>query len=317
MLANVFRLSRAIREHKIDIVHARSRAPAWSAWLAAKKSGAIFVTTFHNAYGAGSALKRFYNSAMAKGERVIAISDFVADYAARIYGVSKDILHVVPRGVDTESFDPQKVDPSRIETLRREWNVKDQQPVILLPGRLTRWKGQLVLVRALARLKRRDFVCVIVGGGKNTPYGQEVAHEIERAGLGQNVAIFDTCQDMPAAYALADIVVVPSTRPEGFGRVVIEAQAMGVPVIATNHGGTKETVIQSKTGWLTAPNDDRELAQTIDVVLLLTPQERQAMAARAIAHIQGRFTTDTMTLKTLGIYRELLEKRRLISRLGQ
>ena len=308
MLANVSRLSRVIRQYKVDIVHVRSRAPAWSAWLAAKRTGSIFVTTFHNAYGADFELKRFYNSAMAKGARVIAISDFVADYAARTYGVTKNILRVVPRGVDIEIFDAQKVEASRIEALRSAWNLKDHKNTILLPGRLTRWKGHLVLVRALALLKQRDFVCVIVGGGKDTPYGLEVAREIKKAGLENNVVLFDTCRDMPAAYCIADVVVVPSVRPEGFGRVVIEAQAMGVPVIAANHGGAKETVIQGKTGWLTTPGDAEELARTIESVLSLSPKEREAYAARAVAHIRKHFTTASMTSKTIEIYRELLHK---------
>jgi glycosyltransferase involved in cell wall biosynthesis len=307
--ANIARLKRVIRKHKVDIVHVRSRAPAWSALFAAKQTGAILVTTFHSAYGAGSSLKRLYNSAMAKGARVIAISYFVADYAANTYGVAKDILRIVPRGVDIEKFDRQKVEPSRIDALRNAWNLQDGKPVILFPGRLTRWKGHLVLIQALALLKRRDFACVIIGGGKDSAYGKEVAGEVERAGLDKNVSIFDACRDMPAAYCLADAVVSPSTRPEGFGRVVIEAQAMGAPVIATNHGGAKETVIPGKTGWLTTPGNAEELARAIDAVLSLSPKERQAYSSRAIAHIRDHFTTASMTSKTLEIYRDLLQTR--------
>jgi len=175
-----------------------------------------------------------------------------------------------------------------------------------MPGRLTRWKGQIVLINALELLSRRDFACVIIGGGRNTPYGKEVASEIKKAGLENNIFLFDTCRDMPAAYKLANIVVVPSTRPEGFGRVVIEAQAMGVPVIATNHGGAQETVIQGKTGWLTEPGDTKALAQTLDAVLSLPAKVRQGISERAIAHIRERYTTEAMTSKTLEIYRELL-----------
>lgn len=304
--ANIKRLSRVIREHKVDLVHARSRAPAWSAWQAAKQTGVPFVTTFHSAYGAGSALKRFYNSVMAKSARVIAISDFVAAYAESTYGVTRDIMRIIPRGVDIEKFDPQKVDPARVDALRKEWNLPKATPVILLPGRLTRWKGQLVLIHALAQLKRRDYICIIVGGGKEGSYGQELASAITEEGLESSVVILDTCRDMPAAYCLADMVIVPSTRPEGFGRVVIEAQAMGAPIIATNHGGARETVIQGRTGWLTSPGDAEELAQVIDVVLSLSPLERQELAARAIAHIRAHFTTAAMTSKTLAVYRELL-----------
>ncbi|MGB9151971.1 MAG: lipid-A-disaccharide synthase [Alphaproteobacteria bacterium] len=308
MYMNVSHLCCIIREQRIDLVHARSRAPAWSACLAASKTHTPFITTFHSAYGARSKLKRLYNSVMGKGARVIAISDFVADYAERTYGVARDVMRVIPRGVDIEKFDPQRVTPERIDALRRAWNLTSQTPVILMPGRLTRWKGQSVLIRALARSERRDFVCIIVGGGKNSRYGKELAQEIKQAGLGKNISIFDTCRDMPAAYCLADIVVVPSTRPEGFGRVVIEAQAMGSAVIASNHGGARETVIHGETGWLTTPGDALELAHTIDTILAMSPTRRRQLADRAIAHIRANFTTAGMTAKTLAVYRELLQK---------
>jgi glycosyltransferase involved in cell wall biosynthesis len=193
--------------------------------------------------------------------------------------------------------------------LRRAWNLQADTPVILMPARLTRWKGQLVLVKALARLQRRDFLCIIVGGGRESRFGLELAQAIKQENLTQNVAIFDTCRDMPAAYSLADVVVVPSTRPEGFGRVVIEAQAMGAPVIATRHGGAMETVIPGETGWLTAPNDVEELAQALDRALSLSPHARQTISARATTHIRTQFTTANMTGKTLAVYRELLQKR--------
>ncbi|MDD3371260.1 MAG: glycosyltransferase, partial [Alphaproteobacteria bacterium] len=309
ILMNARRLSKIIREHKVDIVHARSRAPAWSAWLAAKETGALFVTTFHNAYGAKSALKRRYNSAMAKGRRIIAISDFVADYAKRTYGVSKDILTVVPRGVDIDTFAPDKVEPGRVAALRKAWDLEGPGFAILLPGRFSRWKGHSVLIEALKQMDRRDVVCVFAGGGKDSAYGHELAAEIAEKGLKNNVRIVDACDDMPAAYLAADVVVVPSTRPEGFGRVVIEAQAMGVPVVASGHGGAKETVIQSKTGWLTPPGDARALAQALETVLALPAAERQTYAVRARAHIRDHFTTASTTSKTLEIYRDLLQNR--------
>jgi len=306
LYANSLRLSRLIRTQKVDVVHARSRAPAWSALKAAQNTGVPFLTTFHSAYGAGSRLKRLYNSSMAKGSRIIAISDFVATYAKSTYGVTQDILRIIPRGVDIETFDPEKVDAARLDALRKEWNLNGTTPVILMPGRLTRWKGQSILIQALAELERRDFVCVIVGGGKNSAYGRELTHDIRRAGLSQNISLFDTCRDMPAAYKLADLVVVPSTRPEGFGRVVIEAQAMGTPLIATNHGGARETVIAGETGWLVTPSDIGELASAIDKALALSAPERAQYAKRSIAHIRAHFTTANMTSKTLAVYRELL-----------
>ena len=309
MLANIARLVRLIHDQKIDLVHARSRAPAWSAYASAAQAGVPFVTTFHSAYGAGSAIKRFYNSVMGKGARVIAISDFVAAYAKRTYGVSPDILRTIPRGVDIDVFDPAQVTQDRIDDLRQTWKLTDNRPVILMPGRITRWKGQSILIQALAKRQQRDFVCALIGGGKDSTYGKELTQEIKQAGLENNIALFDTCRDMPAAYRIASVVIVPSTRPEGFGRVVIEAQAMGCPVIASNHGGARETVIQDETGWLTKPGNADDLAQVIDKVLQMSKDERQTIATRAITHIRTHFTTANMTDKTLAVYRELLSKR--------
>ncbi len=306
MLLNIRRLVKLIHEEKIDLIHARSRAPAWSAWGAAAQAHIPFVTTFHSPYGAGSPLKRFYNSVMAKGARVITISSFVTDYAQKTYGVSSSKMRQIPRGVDTESFDPAKITETRKESLRRLWNLTEGQPLLLMPGRLTRWKGQLVLIQALAQLKRRDYQCVIVGGGKDSPYGTELAAAIHQAGLDNRVFLHETCRDMEAAYALASLVLVPSTRPEGFGRVVIEAQAMGALVIASNHGGARETVVPDQTGFLTKPNDPHALAETIDRVLSLAPSDRAALGSRAMQHVRANFTTRVMTERTLAVYRELL-----------
>ncbi|MDR3449925.1 MAG: lipid-A-disaccharide synthase [Alphaproteobacteria bacterium] len=306
---NVSRLACVIRERKAQIVHARSRAPAWSAYKAARRTGATFLTTFHAPYSAGNKLKKFYNSVMAKGARVIAISNFVASYAARTYHVPPEKIRVIPRGVDIEIFDRAHISADRIDALREAWSLTKNVPVILMPGRLTRWKGQLVLLEALARLKAHEYVCIIVGGGRDSRYGNEVAQEIKQFGLRHRVRIYDTCRDMPAAYALADIVISASTRPEGFGRVVIEAQAMGCAVIASNHGGAAETVIDGETGFLTPPGDAERLAQVLRKVLDRPVEEREIFAAQATAHIRAHFTTASMQAKTLAVYRELLEER--------
>ncbi len=303
---NAGRLADAIHRYKVDIVHARSRAPAWSAYKAAASARKPFVTTFHNAYGAQSWLKRRYNSVMARGLRVIAISDFVGEYAQKTYGVLAEKLRVIPRGVDIEQFDPAAVSADRIATLRQEWHLPEGKPVIMLPGRLTRWKGQLVLIDALAKLGRRDITCAIVGGGSKS-FRQEIEQAADKRGLGALVHVYENCRDMPAAYMLADIVVSPATRPEGFGRVIAEAQAMGRPVIATDHGGARETIIPGKTGWLVAPGNAEALAKAIDEALALKPEEREAMAAQSIAHIRQNFTTKAMTDATLAVYRELLQ----------
>ena len=307
MMQNVRSLVQVIRDHGVDIVHARSRAPAWSAWIAARRCGRPFVTTFHNAYGASTALKRKYNSVMAKGVRVIAISDFVAAYAERVYDVPKQKLRIIPRGVDVEKFDAAHIEPARIEKLRDAWNVRQGRTVVLLPGRLTRWKGQLVFIDAVARMKRRDAIFLIVGSGENR-YREELEQAIRRHGLENAVRLTGECRDMPAAFGIAGVAISASTRPEGFGRVIVEAQAMGCAVIAANHGGAAETVIDGETGFLVPPGNADKLAETLDKVLSLPAPERKRICERSFAYVRESFTARLMTERTLEVYEEVLHR---------
>jgi len=305
MRANVGRLAQIIREHKVDIVHARSRAPAWSARSAAKAAGAHFVTTFHNAYGGRSWLKRRYNAVMAAGELVIANSRFVAEHVAKVYGVPPERLRVVHRGVDISRFDPDSVRADRIVQLAQEWRLPDGVPVVMLPGRLSHWKGHLVLVEAMKILARPQVHALIVGGG-SARLRAHLQEAIAGAGSGVSFRLLDECRDMPAAYMLADVVVSASTEPEGFGRVVVEAQAMGRPVIATSHGGAVETVLPGETGWLVPPGDAPALAEAIGAALALDAETRRKMADRAMAHVRANFTTEVMAARTIAVYREVL-----------
>ncbi|MFL5268926.1 MAG: glycosyltransferase family 4 protein [Stellaceae bacterium] len=306
MRRNTAALRELIRRLGIDIVHARSRAPAWSAWSAARATGRHLVTTFHNAYGARTALKRRYNSIMARGERVIAISHFVADHAASVYGVGPDRLRTIPRGVDLDTFDPARVAAQRMVALARQWRLPDGAPVVMLPGRLTRWKGGLDFIAAIAALGRCDICCVLVGSEQRRGFRRELEAAIERQNLAGLFRIAEGCHDMPAAYMLADVVVSASSDPEGFGRVIVEAQAMGRPVIATDHGGARETIIPGVTGWLVPPHDPPALAKAISGALSLGAGERYALARRAIAHIAANFTREMMCARTMDVYEELL-----------
>ena len=306
MRRNTNALVRLIRELGIDLVHARSRAPAWSAWAAARVTGCRFVTTFHNAYGARTALKRRYNSVMARGERVVAISHFVADHAATVYGIGPDRLRVIPRGVDLGSFDPMRIGAQRVADLARQWRLPSDTPVVMLPGRLTRWKGALDLIAAIAALGRRDLCCVLVGSEQHCGFRKELDAATARLGVAALFRIVGECRDMPAAYMLADVVVSASSDPEGFGRVVVEAQAMGRPVVATDHGGARETILPGVTGWLVPPRDPVALASAIDEALLLPANERECLARRAITHVAAHFTREAMCARTIGVYEELL-----------
>jgi glycosyltransferase involved in cell wall biosynthesis len=306
MRRNTVELVSLIRRFGVDIVHARSRAPAWSACAAARATGRRFVTTFHNAYGAHTALKRRYNSVMARGDRVIAISDFVADHAASVYGVGRDRLRTIPRGVDLEIFDPNRVGAQRMINLARQWRLPDGTPVVMLPGRLTRWKGGLDFIAAVAKLGRRDVCCVLAGSEQRPGFRRELEAAIHENGLAGLFRIVEECRDMPAAYMLADVVVSASRDPEGFGRVIVEAQAMGRPVVATDHGGARETVVPGVTGWLVPPREPAALAAAIGEALSITVEERQQLAQRSIAHIAARYTREAMCAGTIRVYEELL-----------
>jgi glycosyltransferase involved in cell wall biosynthesis len=303
---NAAALRDIIRRHKIDIIHARSRAPAWSAYWAAQATRRRFVTTFHNAYDITGALKRKYNSVMARGERVIAISQFVADHVASVYGVGPDRLRMIPRGVDLRIFDPRRVTGERVAALAEQWRIPDGFAVVMLPGRLTRWKGGLDFIEAVARLGRRDVICLMLGSEQRRGFRRELELAIERQGLGGHFRIVDGCRDMSAAYALADVVVSASTDPEGFGRTIVEAQAMGRPVVATDHGGARETIMPGVTGWLVPPRDSGALAAAIGEALALDRPARDALARRAIAHATGHFTREAMCGNTIAVYEELL-----------
>src|SRR4051794_1226633 len=303
---NAGALQNILLRHRIDIVHARSRAPAWSALWAARAARRRFVTTFHNAYDTDLPLKRWYNSVMARGERVIAISQFVGEHAAGTYGIGPDRLRIIPRGVDLASFDPHRVRGDRVAALARQWRVPDDVKIVMLPGRLTRWKGGLDLIEAVARMGRRDLCVLLVGAEQRAGFRRELEAAIERHGLVGMFRIVDHCDDMPAAYMLSDVVVSASNEPEGFGRVIAEAQAMGRPVVATDHGGARETIVPGVTGWLAAPGDPTALAGAIGAALALEEAARSAFARRARSHIATGFTSELMCSRTIEVYEELL-----------
>jgi glycosyltransferase involved in cell wall biosynthesis len=244
---------------------------------------------------------------MARGTRVIAISNFVGEHLVHHYAVQPGHVRVIHRGVDFAAFDPARVSQPRIIQLAREWRIPDGIPIVMLPGRLTRWKGQLVLVDALAKLGRRDICCLLVGSDQGrTAYRREIERRIRQRGLEGVVRMVDHCRDMPAAYMLADVVVSASTDPEAFGRVVAEAQAMGRPVIAPDHGASPELVLAGESGWLVPPGDAAALAAALDAALKLDPEQRAALAQTAIEHVRTHFTRENMCAATLEVYREVL-----------
>jgi glycosyltransferase involved in cell wall biosynthesis len=300
-------LAAMARDHNVDIIHARSRAPAWSAYLAAKAAQIPFITTFHAAYKFNGSLKKRYNSVMAKGQRVIAISNYIAQHIWDNYGVETQYIRIVHRGTPLERFNPETIHPERMIKLARAWGVPEDKSLILMPSRLTRIKGHHVLIEALAKLERHDWFCVICGAepGKNA-YQDELMDLINKHNLGEYIRIVGHLEDVPAGMRLAQLMVAPSIVPEGFGRMPVEAQAVGCPVVVSRIGATPETLIDGETGFLVNPDDADDLARGIEQGLSLTLQQRQIMAAHAMAFVQEHFSKTEMQIKTLDVYREVL-----------
>lgn len=308
---NARKLAAIIRAEGVSIVHARSRAPAWSAWMACKMTGARYMTTFHAPYNFKSRIKRWYNSIMARGERVIANSEFIRGHILENYVIDPARIRVIHRGIDRFTFAPERVAPARMVKLASDWRLPDDRPVILLPGRLTRWKGQEVMIDALARLGRKDIICLLVGSDQGrTGFRRELEDKIKAHGLDGVVRMTDHCNDMAAAYLLSTVVVSASQEPEAFGRVIVEAQAMGKPVIVTSTGAYQETVLPGETAWVVPPGDPDALANALNEALGLSTEERNAIGARAQAFVADRYTRQRMCNDTLAVYAELLTEKR-------
>lgn len=304
---NAQKIASICREYRVDILHARSRAPAWSAYLAAQKTGCHFITTFHGIYGTSWALKRWYNSIMVRGERIIAISEYTANHMKENYHFDHDRMVLIPRGVDLEYFDPKKVQPNRIIQLMNRFHIPEERTIILLPGRITRWKGHLFLLEALKKLPPDSFLCLFAGDDKgHQSYRAELESFIKYHQLQSSVKFVGNIADMPAAYMLADIVVSASLAPEAFGRVAIEAQAMQRMVIATDIGGSCETILDGKTGWRIPPHNVEALSQALMHVFSLTEEARKECGERARQHVAAHFSLTQMCNKTLNLYRELM-----------
>jgi len=291
----------------VGLIHARSRAPAWSAYWAAQRTGAPFVTTFHGTYSLGAPGKKSYNSVMTRGDRVIAISGFIADHIRTHYEIDPQRLRTIPRGVDAALYDSDAVSAERVVRLAERWRLPDGMPIVLLPGRLTRWKGQLLLIKALTAVEEGPVRCLLVGSSQGREgYRREIETAAAKLGVADMVHVIEDCDDMPAAYKLADVVVSASTDPEAFGRVAVEGQAMGRPVIAPRHGGALDQVREGETGWLFNPSDPYDLALKIDLALKLSPEARAAMHAAGVENVRTRFTKERMCADTLAVYDELL-----------
>jgi glycosyltransferase involved in cell wall biosynthesis len=312
MLGNAARLIDLIRREKVSLVHARSRAPAFSALWAAHATKVPFVATYHGVYNANSSLKRWYNAVMTKGDLVIANSEYTREHVIREHGIAPEKVVAIPRGVDLTRFEPGVVSAERVETLRKAWGVApdERRLKVLLAGRLTRWKGQALLVEAMALLKARgqDRVLLLLAGDDQgrKGYRAELTTAIVAAGLEDAVKLVGHCDDMPAAYLLADLAIAPSLEPEAFGRTAVEPQVMGRPAMASDHGATRETVIPFETGWLVKPGDAEAWANALLEACEAGAARRQAMGQAARTRARRLYSVDAMCEATLKVYAQIL-----------
>ncbi len=307
--SNIQRLIDVIERHQVDIVHARARAPGWSALTAAQRSGRHFVTSVHAAYPDGNLLQRRYNAVLVRGERVIATSQFIADYLRENHSVDPTRLRLIRRGVDLKSFSPESVSNERLIKRVNDWRLPDGQPVVMLPARLERRKGQSLLLEAVAKLGDLEFVCLLVGADSGRGnYRRELDELIQRYELAHRCVVLEHCDDMPAGYKVANVVVAAGSEPQSFVRTISEAQAMGRPVVTVDHGGAGEQVIAGHTAFLAPPNDAAGLASAIRRALELTEEQRERLAEEAITFTRRHFSRDEMCAQTLALYDEILRQ---------
>ncbi|MFZ2619384.1 MAG: glycosyltransferase family 4 protein, partial [Alphaproteobacteria bacterium] len=304
----VWQVVKLIRAHNIQLLHARSRLPAWVALLSSRITGVPFITTFHGTHSLKGFGKHWYNSVMVRGRAVIANSQFIQQHIHENYGLPLSVIPVAPRGVDTAVFNPARITPAMRKSLATELHLPAAVPIILMAGRLTRWKGQHVLLHALAELADMPWHCLIVGGaGPHNAYATELRQHCAQLGLSHRVQFLGSRTDLPALYTMADIAISASLEPEAFGRVAVEAQAMGTPIIATNHGGSLETVQNGITGWLIPPNNAAILATTLRAALT-NPNNLATMGQAARTWVLAHFTTQQTCQAEWAVYENILKQ---------
>ena len=314
VIMNFILLVGIILLHNISIVHARSRAPAWSCFLATKVTGRKFVTTFHGTYNFQNNLKKFYNSVMVRAHLIIAGSNFIFSHIKENYPKyldEKKKLLVIFRGINVDYFDPTTKLDSDEKKLLKEWQIEKDKKIILLPGRLTGWKGQEVFIEAVnlvnIELGYEAFYAIILGSDQGRElYKKKLIRLTEQYRLINQVKFIDHCKDMALAYKVSDIVVSASIEPEAFGRVAVEAQSMERPIIASNIGGSNETVIDEKTGFLFDSNNAKSLSKKILKVLSMDEASLKSIGKEGRKNIIQKFNVEKMCFSTYSEYKKIL-----------
>lgn len=310
ILRNADKLAEIIKKEGINIVHARSRAPAWSAYLAAKKAGVHFITTFHGTYGLGpKGIKKIYNKVMTFGEKVIVISSHIKRHVMENYHTPEEKLVFIHRCVDVEKFNPATVTPERLKTMIEQYELPTDKKIILLIGRLTRWKGQELLIDALAKIKARgDFHCIFTGDDQGrTKYTEGLINKIKEYGMQSMFTFIKHTDDVPALMKACDIVVSASIEPEAFGRIAAEGEAMGKIVLASNIGGSLDNLKDGITGRHFISGDAEDLSRKLEWALSLPESERKKISAAAENFVKENFTKQIMCDKTINVYRSLID----------
>jgi len=316
ILFNAVIISFILLVYNINIVHARSRAPAWSCFLATRFTFRKFVTTFHGTYNFNNRIKKFYNSIMVRSDLVIAGSNFIFSHINENYGTfffkKKRRLLVIFRGINTNYFNPQKILPIKLDKFSRQNNIDRKKFIILLPGRLTYWKGQKIFIEAINLLSKKNdiplFEAIILGSdqGKNV-YKKQLTNLVQQYRLNGIIKFIDRCEEMPIAYGIANLVCSCSSEPETFGRVAVESQSMQIPIIASDIGGSKETIINDKTGYLFKNKDPIDLANSIVAVMRQNYNSIKSIGFDGRKNVLKKFDVDKMCQTTFTEYKKLIE----------
>ena len=312
---NALLLAILIISKKINIVHARSRAPAWSCYLACILTNRVFVTTFHGTYNFKNKFKKFYNSIMLRSRLTIAGSNFIFGHINENYNEylnKKKKLRVIFRGINIDYFSQKNISILKQEKLKKEWNLDSEKFTILMPGRLTSWKGQEKFIEALNILIEdyniTNFQAILLGSDQGRKvYSKKLHSLVERYSLTKKVKFIEHCNEMPLAYSISDVVVSASIEPEAFGRVAVESQSMGKPIIASNIGGSKETVLNKKSGFLYKHDDPRELAKNLNTVIQLNQEELKLIGIEGRKNVAKKFDVEAMCDSNLREYKKLLK----------
>ena len=312
---NIILISILIIFKKINIVHARSRAPAWSCYFACILTKTNFITTFHGTYNFKSKLKKFYNSVMLRSKLTIAGSNFIFEHINENYNEylsKKKKLRVIFRGINIDYFNPKNISILKQEKLKKEWNLDSNKFTILLPGRLTYWKGQENFIEALNILIEdynfNNFQAVLLGSDQGRKvYFKKLKSLVERYSLTKKIKFIEHCKEMPLAYSLADVTVSASVEPEAFGRVAVESQSMAKPIVASNIGGSRETVLNKKSGFLYKHNDPRELAKILNTVIQLSQEELKSIGNEGRKNVAKKFDVEAMCESNLREYKRLVK----------